>query len=170
MLTIYTKSHVFGRTQNPNQNLGIDYHIGQELNLKDLWDRPCSVDEVVEVFADGDEKAVIDTFIENIPKCTQVGVRSFYWYGDTAKSICAFLESYGKNIEKNGVDRGKNIYWIRPYEKTNSNHLDEICKNCGHEKGTHRATDHACSKLVRPKSAGLTGDWSTQYKFEAKNA
>jgi len=87
-----------------------DYHIGQTLKA--------DVDTVKEIFADGDEKQVIEDFIKGIPTCTVVGVRSFYWYGDIAKSIAAFLQSYGENIVKLGdIGGGRNAFMVKSFAK-----------------------------------------------------
>ncbi len=110
MLAIYTKADVAERKLDRMEVTGLDWHIGQLFQ----FGKNESIDDVAEIFADGDEKAVIDQFIQNIPKCDVVGIRAFYWYGDTAKTICAFIQCYGYRIEKIDVDNGKNMYWINP--------------------------------------------------------
>jgi len=99
MLTFYTKTDLEKKMPQ-----GTEYHVGEEVNG--------DIENVEMVFADGDEKDAIDQFLQGIPTSTAIGVRSFYWYGSTAKSIMAFLSSYGGSIRKLGVQDGKNVFHL----------------------------------------------------------
>ncbi len=84
--------------------------------------------------------------------------------------IGAFMEQIEANFEPiEGATLDTIMIQNLGQVNLNGNHLDEICKHCGHDKGTHRNTDHACSLLTNPKKAGLTQRWSQVFKFEPKD-